>query len=139
METLRKKPPRKKQKVRTDGNTTQGKLGFARVQAVVPGLQAYLRRLIDPPAIDRDSLGWDARIIGRVIAFFFGKSGFVGWDAGTITSYDPETMRHTISPLDDTNPIVENLLCCKYSVFREWRFVQPEENVAKLLEQLDAN
>lgn len=85
--------------------------------------------LVDPPSVTREALGWDMRVVepvNRRIIFLYGKRGYTGWYPGVVSGYDNGL--HTISPSDGTDVIVEDLLACRPSVIREWRFLMDSEN-----------
>jgi hypothetical protein len=88
----------------------------------------FSKLLVNPPSVDRDSLSWDTKLIGRYIVYLYGKKGAVRWERGRISSFDKNTGVHDIVPDDCTQILAMNLLACKSGVVKEWRFVQPEED-----------
>ena len=70
------------------------------------------------PKTDRDSLGWDERIIGKAILMFWKASAYKGWYKGKITGYDKEKQEHTIQWDDKTPDWIKDLLACKE--VKEW-------------------
>jgi hypothetical protein len=89
------------------------------------------------PKIDRVSLGWNESIVGKEILFLYGKRGMVAWESGTISSYDPAKLMHSVEPDDGTSTIKQNLLACKPTVFKEWRFVLEGEDIESACDALN--
>ena len=83
--------------------------------------------------VDRDSLGWDARVNGKqVFVYWKISTGSRGWYLGTLSDYDADSQKHTIKWADGDKPWVVNLMQCKKAA--EWRFVQDGEDIDEFLE-----
>ena len=90
-----------------------------------------------PPATTRAELGWDNRIVGRCLVFFWGKLGYTGWCSGAIVAYDEASQRHEITPFDATRDIKANLLVGSKSTIREWRFLRDGEDGTSVCDKLN--
>ena len=93
--------------------------------------------LLDPPAFDRGSLGWGAEIEGKDLLFRYGKPGYDFWYQATIGTYDGSNKHHEILPTDGTPKLDVDLLKCKRTIIKEWRFVQPDERIETSLNELN--
>ena len=93
--------------------------------------------LLDPPAFDRESLGWGAEIEGKELLFRYGKRGYDYWYQATIGTYDGNSKHHEILPTDGTPKLDVDLLKCKKTIIKEWRFVQLDELVETSLDELN--
>lgn len=91
-------------------------------------LDSFDHALIDPPKVDRASLGWDVKLIGQEILFLYGKRGCVAWESGKITGYNKEKLEHRVKPADGSDCLKQNLLACSPKVFKEWRFLVEGED-----------
>jgi len=90
----------------------------------------------NPPTTDRESLGWDARLIGVQVIMFLLKIGYTGWYVAKVTEYDAETKKHTLAWDDGDKDSKVNLLACK--IASEWRLVQADEDIEEALMRLNA-
>ena len=77
------------------------------------------------------------RALNKSILFRYGKRGHDFWYCGTIEEYDEETLEQTIRPSDGMADLTQNLLKCKKSVIKEWRFLQ--EAGDRVLSLMDLN
>ena len=87
------------------------------------------------PKIDRASLGWDESAINKEVLVYWNKPGFSAWYGGKIAAYDPDDFKHTIEWDDGDRAWRVNLMACKKC--KQWRFVQPDEDKHKFLEDED--
>ena len=53
------------------------------------------------------------------------------------TSYDGSNKHHEILPTDGTPKLDVDLLKCKRTIIKEWRFVQPDERIETSLNELN--
>jgi hypothetical protein len=83
------------------------------------------------PLVDRDSLQWDQRIIGKKVFMFWKQKGYEGWYLGLLVAYDADKKRHTIDWEDGSASWTDDLMRCKK--IKEWRFVQDGEDVNDFL------
>jgi hypothetical protein len=95
--------------------------------------------LENPPSVARKDLGWDERAIKRRMVFLYGKLGYTGWYSGTIVGYDLASTQHTIKPLDGTGVFTIDLLKCKKTIVKEWRFLFNGEDPAVVCAELNSN
>jgi hypothetical protein len=76
------------------------------------------------PKCDRENLGWDAAIVGREVAVFWGAVGYRDWVKGTVTGYNGDDGHHTICWAEECDKDwVVDLMAIAKSKCREWRLV----------------
>ena len=80
-----------------------------------------------------------AEIEGKELLFRYGKRGYDFWYQATIGTYDGNNKHHEILPTDGTPKLDAGLqlLKCKRTIIKEWRFVQPDERVETSLNELN--
>ena len=65
--------------------------------------------LVDVPAVDRGSLGWDEQANGKDVLFLYGKRGMQYWYHAALSNFDASTLDHTVTPFNGDRALVVNL------------------------------
>ena len=83
-------------------------------------------------------LRWDEQANGKDILFLYGKRGMQYWYHAALSNFDASTLDHTMTPFNGDRALIVNLLQCKKSVIKEWRFVQEGEDEQDSLGKLNS-
>ena len=118
-------------------SATQGE--FVHSQGWKVALADFYEVLVDPPKTDRTTLQWNSKLIGKHLIMYLGAP-YNSWSGGSITAYNHEQQKHTISWLtDETCAASVDLLACKYKNCKEWRLLQPNETLISVVDELNCD